>query len=75
MKTTIILLTLSFLAVGCASKSKPAPPEFASVVRRATAVSDSLGRARSDNKEVKAIHVDSLSLLDEVEAKINELLK
>jgi len=75
MKLLPFILATVLLA-GCATKRKATPtPEYAAVGRKVEEVSKTIASVQSDNKEVKALQRDSMSLLDRLDYKAALLLR
>lgn len=73
------LLPLIFivLCAGCATRraAPPASASLAAVVRKSSETQASVESARSDGKEVRRLHIESMGLLERLDYKTTLLLK
>lgn len=75
IRTTTLLLIFTVLGVGGCAAPKPVPaPNYAGITRSAGQVSGSIDQARADSREIKAMHLDSMGLLDRLDHKAVILL-
>jgi hypothetical protein len=78
MKTSAMILLFPAFLVGCAAKERTAPvplPEYSGVARRAEGVAGSVSKASAGGKEVRALHYESMGLLDRIDYKAGLLLE
>ena len=73
----LFILCVASLALGCAKeKVTPTPlPEYHGVAKRAKSVAESVSQAKFDGKTIRALHYESLSLLERIDYKATLLLE
>lgn len=77
MKSILLLALLPVLFCACATPRRPAPssPALAAVVHKSSEAKTTVASARSDGKEVRQLHIESMSLVERLDYKATLLLK
>lgn len=76
MKKMILLIIAMAGQGGCAARRvEPPTPALASVVKKSQEARSSVESARSDGKEVRRLHIESMSLVERLDYKATLLLK
>ncbi len=71
----LLISALIVLSSGACSTKRTVAPQYSAVVTKAGDLTRSIAEARSGGKEVKRLQLESLSILDQLDAKLVKLLE